>query len=688
LNQEAGVPIIVIAKTPEKSEAVNRMLRNGGHPAHCTLISNLDDLSTALGQINPELILLFSEQTGFRIRSVIDLRNTWAPGVPVLEVRDKSDENIIAHAMREGANDSVSLANTDRLVSVTARELRSFRLERALNQTLGSASQYKKQLQNFLDGSADAIAQVSEGIVVNANSAWLELFGYPEGDTLTGTPVMDLFDNHSHAAIKAAINACRQGKWSGHELKAQGLLSDGSNLSMALQLTPAEYEGEASVRMCVAARTPSQQKPEQKIERLAILDGATSLYNRNHLITHLKHRMAQPSKGGVNALIYITVDHFRAIIGNVGPLASEDILVSFANLLRESVVKGDLYGRLGGTIFAAFINRGTQSDVEAWCKNLTKRVRNHVFEAGDKSVSATCSIGIAEVNNFSESVERLIQHADQANEHRRQQGGDGIHLFEMALSERTQTVEFDRHWVRQIKDALTDNRFHLAHLPIASLGENLEDMYDVMLRMKDDKGNEVLPSFFIPAAERKGLMRPIDRWVLGAALQFCHARRATRVFARISAESVVDSTLPEWLSQRIKAARMNPGSLCVQVTEVVAKKHLKQTAALATALGERGILFALEHFGVSNDSLRLLEHLNADYAKIDGSLMQGLASHSENQITVAKLVDSLKEHRIKSIGERVEDANTMAVLWQTGVQYIQGHYVQEHAVVLGDSAAE
>ena len=314
MNQEAGVPLIVIAKTPEQSESVNRILRTGGHPVHCTLISSTDDLAEAMGQVNPEMIMLFTDNSGIRIPTVADLRNSWAPGVPILEVRSTLNEDIIAQAMREGAKDTVTLTHTDRLIAVATRELRGFRLERALNQTLGAASQYKEQLHSFLEGSADAIAQISEGIVVGTNAAWMELFGYPEDEPLVGTPVMDLFDNQNHTAIKAALVACMQGKWNDHDLKAQGLLSDNSSLSMVLKLSMADFDGEACVRMCIPARKAEQQEPAQKLERFAKLDMTTSLYNRRHFISHLTKRLTQPARGGVTALLYITVDNFRDII--------------------------------------------------------------------------------------------------------------------------------------------------------------------------------------------------------------------------------------------------------------------------------------------------------------------------------------------------------------------------------------
>ena len=107
--------------------------------------------------------------------------------------------------------------------AVVSRELRSFRLERALNSTLQSASDYRRQLQSVLQRSNDAILQVQEGIVVDANQTWLELFGYGDAGAVVGQPLMDLFDDRSHAALKGALVACGQGKWTDHPLKVTAL---------------------------------------------------------------------------------------------------------------------------------------------------------------------------------------------------------------------------------------------------------------------------------------------------------------------------------------------------------------------------------------------------------------------------------------------------------------------------------
>jgi len=684
LIQDGGVPIIVIARRPDYVEAVNSTLRKGGHPVHCTWISDLGDLPDALVQINPELVLAFTQEIGAPIQKLVDIRNQLAPTVPVLEVRDSVDEELIARAMSSGAQDAVSLKHRSRLNAVCTRELRSFRLERALDSTLAAATEYKHQLKHLLEDAADAIAHVHDGIIVATNPAWLQLFGYPDPDELVGMPVMDFFDKANHLALKSALVASSQGKWHGHELKAQGRLSDDSTLPVVLQLVDTEYEGEPCVRLCIPARAAIENEPEAKLERFAKLDATTALYNRRHFLEQLSQRLKSPEKGGVRALLYITLDGFRDIKADVGPLASEDVLVEFANVLRDITISEDLYGRFGGTMFLVFVSRGTMRDVEAWAENLCARIRGKVFDAGQRSVSLSCSVGIAAVDGQSDSLEELVRHADKANEQSREAGGDQLQVFQMELGEDTQAIRFDAHWIKEVKSALKDNRFSLLNQPIASLTDDDKDMYDVVLRMQDSSGQVVLPSHFIPAAERNGLMKPIDRWVLGAAVRFCSVRHASRVFARISVDSVVDPTLVAWVSARLKEANLAPSALCIQVTEEAARKHLKQAQALASQLADAGIFFALEHFGLGNKSVALLGKLKLDYAKIDGSLMQGLATSDANQARIRALVEAARSHRIDTIAERVEDANTMAVLWQLGVQYMQGYFVQEPEVVLQD----
>src|ERR1700687_4478665 len=246
--------MIVMTRSQDHVEAINSTLRKAGPPVHCTWLPDARDLGDALTQINPEMLIAFIDELGIDLAALMKVKQQSAPGMPVLIMREHVDDAAIAEAMRLGAQDVVTLANRSRLQSVATRELRAYRLERALSTTLSSAREYREQLQNFLEGSADAITHVQEGIIVDANRAWLELFGYSGDEALKGMPLMDLFEPETHPALKGALVACLQGKWTDHGLNVQALLSDGSTLPLVLTLTKADYETEPATRVSIPAR--------------------------------------------------------------------------------------------------------------------------------------------------------------------------------------------------------------------------------------------------------------------------------------------------------------------------------------------------------------------------------------------------------------------------------------------------
>src|SRR5215470_15739772 len=216
---QASVPLVVLTGREDDVELVNRSLRDGGHPVRCHWVAKIDALAGALDSHAPELLCYFPDSLPAPIREIAKIKQQIARMVPLLVVSKAAEEADIADALLSGAQDLVSLGQTERLRSVAERELRAFRLERALNETLVSATQYKRQLKDFMAGSVDAIAHVHEGILVDANQAWAELFGRESSGHALGGPLMDWFDAASHAALKGALVACAKRQWNGQPLK-------------------------------------------------------------------------------------------------------------------------------------------------------------------------------------------------------------------------------------------------------------------------------------------------------------------------------------------------------------------------------------------------------------------------------------------------------------------------------------
>jgi hypothetical protein len=210
------------------------------------------------------------------------------------------------------------------------------------------------------------------------------------------------------------------------------------------------------------------------------------------------------------------------------------------------------------------VERGNTQDVEAWSEHVVHKVATEVFQAGAKSMSTTCTIGLGPVPAEVRTPDGPANDAFKAHRQGRESGGNRVQLLEhtgMMLRLQDQ----DRLWVKQIKAALMENRFRLVQQPIASLvGEDL-GMYDVLVRMLDEQGQEVLPSVFMPAAERNDLMKNVDRWVVGAAMSFCAARKPGALFVRLSQDTLADASLPSWLANQLKSTRIEPARIVFQV---------------------------------------------------------------------------------------------------------------------------
>lgn len=682
---QAHVPLVVLTDREDNVEFINRTLRDAGLTVRCHWIDSIDRVPDALEEFSPQLLWFFSNHDNdmAEIQQVSKFRRDSAPMVPLLIVSENAHESMIADAMLAGAQDMVSRHHVERLRSVAQRELRAYQLEWALNETLLSAAQYRQQLTAIKAGTEDAIACSQEGVLVEANSVWAQLFGYDESEVMEGHPIMDFFEVGSQNTLKGGLIACIKGRWDSKPLNVTAIAQDGSSVTLELWLTRTVFDEETAVTLTVPTATTKNTAPEELVEATVHRDPITGFYHRQHFVEMLSERLETNQRGGVRVLAYLRPDKFGDIKDEIGPLGSEEVLVQLAEVLRGLTQSRDLYGRFGGVVFTVLLERGTLRDVEAWADNALTTISDHLFEIGDKTVSLTCTLGLSEVTRSAERLESILIEAEQANNRGRKRGGNQTVLAEIS-DESMRIRRYDMVWVEKLKTALMSDQFRLIHLPVVSLGGDEARRLDTFMRLLDEEGQEVPAAEFMLAAERHNMLKTFDRWVIDASLSFAKEQKPDLLFVKLSKDSLIDKTLPEWLEGEIKTRNIEPGRICFQVSEEEVDRHLRQTLTMVEALNALGFSFAVEHFGVGTNPAKIFANIPMQFVKIDGSLMQGISNNQTRQDDVQRIVVDARQKNIATIAERVEDANTMAVLFQLGVGYMQGHYVQEAEVVLED----
>jgi len=177
-------------------------------------------------------------------------------------------------------------------------------------------------------------------------------------------------------------------------------------------------------------------------------------------------------------------------------------------------------------------------------------------------------------------------------------------------------------------------------------------------------------------------MKTIDRWVISASIKYCAEHSVDKVLVRVSRHSLLDPSLADWMAGTFEEQRVDPSKLCLQAPEQEAARFIKQMKATVDALRKIGVGFALQHYGIDANRFQILDLLKPDFIKIDGELMHTLTTDTEMQANVRQVAEAAQQRNIETIAERVENANAMAVLFQIGVHYMQGHYVEEPEVVL------
>jgi diguanylate cyclase (GGDEF)-like protein/PAS domain S-box-containing protein len=730
------LPVLVVAPSQNDAETLNSTLRNAGHAVRPIWVASNDDAEKSLRQQKPDLILCSTSVPSAPFADIVRLRDMTLPNVPIIAIADNIKPMLVAELINTGARDVVSMSQVEHLQAVVSREMEVLHLARDFEQASVKLHEYEKRISLVVKESKDAISYVHDGIMLSANPAFLELFGHDESSDVEGTPILELFEGASQGALKEALKLAGKGQ-PVEPLEVKGRQVEGKSFTTTLEFAKVEVDGEPAIaisirsdagtkeaqaktqqaqELAVKVHAKAQEKAEgfgQQIEqlkeqneqltqRLAAslqqlttfrnLDLFTGLLNRNHFLEVLGTAMKEPPKGGVRALVIIKPDKFTAVAEKVGVLASDNIIKALADLIRSTAEKDDQVARFGGTVFMAMVSRPKLPEVAAWADKLRTAASSRIFQAGGKSTSLTISISYVEIDAARTNAEKLLEDAEHAHRTALQQGGNKVVGWTPPTVDAEGRVT-DTEWQRRITEGLKANKFVLAFQPVASLTGDATDLHDVLVRLRGDKDEEIPPKDFLPAAERIGMMTAIDRWIIENSVKMMSERskagHKSSLFVRLSDQSLTDKGLLPWIEKTLGAATgIHPGHLIFEIPEKSAEKYLTDTSNFAESVKKLKCGFALEHFGIGHDPMHTLDLIKGvDYLKIDGTISAVLATDPKRSDAVKKIVEKAQANGIKTVAERVEKPETMAVLYTLGIEFIQGNIVQEAEVVMTDARA-
>jgi len=244
--------------------------------------------------------------------------------------------------------------------------------------------------------------------------------------------------------------------------------------------------------------------------------------------------------------------------------------------------------------------------------------------------------------------------------------------------------------VARLRRALERERFELHFQPIVSLREGGISHYEALLRLADGPNGELTaPALFLPAAERYGLIREIDRMVLARVVRLLArdtAMGGAAIAMNVSALSVTDPGMLAYIAAVLARYEVAPERLAIEITETAAISDMERARAFCAGVLDLGCSLALDDFGAGFGSFQYLKQLPFSHLKIDGGFIRELPSSRTDQLVVRALARIVRGMGRETIAEFVGDEATVAMLRAYDVDYAQGYQLGAPAPLHAEAA--
>ncbi len=341
--------------------------------------------------------------------------------------------------------------------------------------------------------------------------------------------------------------------------------------------------------------------------------------------------------------------------------------------MQSQVRTGDVLARLGGDEFGILLYDAGLNESMQLIERLRDMIENFTFLWERRQFKVTASFGVAIVTDDYDSVTDVLRDADTACFLAKDRGRNCVHVHvqdDATVSESRQQMA----WINRLDAAMADGRLLLARQPIVHGAGQGAPHWEVLLRLRDEDGDIVTPGFFLPAAERFGMMPRIDRFVVERITDYlADDSEGVDCYAiNLSGASLGDERLIAFLVERVKRCA-NPARLCFEITETSAISNLTQVREIIGELRGLGCQFSLDDFGTGMASFDYLRSLPVDFLKIDGSFIRDIAENPISLAMVRAVNDIAHLMGMRTVAEFVESHEIASVLRGIDVDYLQGY---------------
>lgn len=463
------------------------------------------------------------------------------------------------------------------------------------------------------------------------------------------------------------------------------LLVIGSSISAALADKKLQHK-ERDLRR-VNTLLSELDQARVSLQQVAHYDALTNLLNRRGFNQIFAEKIAEKTaSGGMLAVIFLDIDHFKRINDSLGHDAGDQLLTVLAGHIKGSVRShADVVARFGGDEFCILISIHHRDEARHLAQRILQKMKEPVELAGRRMVMTT-SIGISLFPDDGQTCEELLKTADMALYQSKDAGRNSLHFFSSNLKTR---AFLELQLEEELRSALhTQKQLVLFYQPIFDMQLGKVTRLEALVRWQHPQHGLLAPDRFIGIAESNGLIAELDHWVLRQAchdLSLLSDKGYTELTMAIncSALNLARDELADEIEDALRFSGIAANRLELEVTENALMGNISSTLALLRQLRALGVSLAIDDFGTGYSSLAYLKRLPLNMLKIDRSFIQDIPKSSADLEIVQAIIGIAHTLHLRVVTEGVETQAQFELLHDHGCDFIQG-YLLSPAVPVSD----
>lgn len=419
---------------------------------------------------------------------------------------------------------------------------------------------------------------------------------------------------------------------------------------------------------------------DRRLLHLAHYDHLTNLPNRTLFRDRMNRALSHAQRTARRvALLFLDLDHFKAINDTLGHDAGDDLLVAVARRLETCVRKNDTVARLGGDEFTAILENIDHADDAAAVAQKIVDTLSRSFCINGQELFVTVSIGIALFPTCGLDPATLIKNADTALYSAKDNGRS---CFKFYNSQMHAMASEHLSMVTALRHALPRNEFQLEYQPQIDPRTHHVIGVEALLRWNHPEHGRLAPTTFIHLLEHSGMIVEVGEWALRTA---CLQQKAwinagmppLRMCVNTSARQFRQADFVRRVATIVAETGADPTQLQFEVTESLLIDNVAATTAKLRALRAIGIQIAIDDFGTGYCSLNYLKLFPLHVLKLDRTFIKDIESRSNDAAIVTAMIALGHSLDMEVIAEGVETQGQLTFLRGQGCDAVQGFLYSE-----------